>query len=312
MSNHYQIIHVFQLEKSKYFVYLDEPNKTDAEIMLSAEIQYDFLKKYRPLKIIKKIKQSNMFDLDNYVKQHMILFGYQHVRGGSYIDEILPIEQENLLTKELQTASNYVNTDKLLIKEIIRKYASVSISKKDILLEKTRVESIYLRYKKEKNAFDEIEKNDPEGFLKDLVWLKKTAFTNIEHYENGTLRCYLFSVINKEQRIRYVEILAKIKNIYQLFVTLTEKNLSAYPPYIKYPEFLFDDFFYHWRNVSSETAIENIEKFCHTYEYFTNTIINRMDELQYDINTWEKDIEWKTPRILYLLDKCFTGTHRIL
>jgi hypothetical protein len=312
MSNHYQIIYVFQLEKSKYFVYLDEPNKTDAETMLSAEIQYDFLKKYRPLKIIKKIKQSNMFDLDNYVKQYMILFGYQHVRGGSYIEELLSPQQEELLMKELNTASNYPNAHALLIKEVIRKYASVSMSKKDILLEKTRVESNYLRYKKEKNAFDEIEKNDPEGFLKDLVWLKKTAFTNIEYSENGTLQSYLFSVINKEQRIRYANVIAKIKNIYQLFVKLTEKNLSSHPPYIKYPEFLFDDFFYHWRNVSSETAIENIEKFCHTYEFFTNTIINRMDEVQYDINTWENDIEWKTRRILYLLDKCETETHRIL
>lgn len=304
-------IYVFQLEKSRYFLYSGEPDKTDAETMLSAEIQYDFLQKYRPIKVLKKIKSTGMFDLDNHVKQYMVMVGYQNVRGGSYIEEVLSPQQEDLLMKELNTASNYPNADALLIKELIRNYASVTMSKKDILLEKKRIETTYASYKKEKTEFDNIQKVDPEGFLKDLVWLKKTAFTNIEYCENKELNTYLFSIINKEQRIRYLQIIEKIKQIYQLFSSLTGK-VSEYPAYIKYPEFLLDDFFYHWRNVSSNVSIENLENFCYVYEYFTNTIINRMDEYQFDINTWENDIEWKTPRILYLLDKCLTGTHMIL
>lgn len=304
-------IYVFQLEKSRYFLYSGEPDKTDAEIMLSAEIQYDFLQKYRPIKVLKKIKSTGMFDLDNHVKQYMILVGCQNVRGGSYIEEVLSPQQEELLMKELQTASNYPNAHALLIKELIRNYASVTMSKKDILLEKKRIETSYSRYKKEKTEFDNIQKVDPEGFLKDLVWLKKTAFTNIEYCENKEVNTYLFSIINKEQRIRYLQIIEKIKQIYHLFSCLTGK-ISEYPAYIKYPEFLLDDFFYHLRNVSSNVSIENLENFCYVYEYFTNTIINRMDEYQFDINTWENDMEWKTPRILYLLDKCLDGTHMIL
>jgi hypothetical protein len=65
---------------------------------------------------------------------------------------------------------------------------------------------------------------DPEGFLKDLVWLKKTAFTNIEYCENKELKTYLFSIINKEQRARYLQIIEKIKQIYQLFCCLTKKS----------------------------------------------------------------------------------------
>lgn len=304
-------IYVFQLEKSRYFLYSGESDKTDAETMLSAEIQYDFLQKYRPIKVLKKIKSTGMFDLDNHVKQYMILVGYQNVRGGSYIEDVLSPQQEELLMKELQTASNYPNAHALLIKELIRNYASVTMTKKDILLEKKRIETSYSRYKKEKTEFDNIQKVDPEGFLKDLVWLKKTAFTNIEYCENKEVNTYLFSIINKEQRIRYLQIIEKIKQIYHLFSCLTGK-ISEYPAYIKYPEFLLDDFFYHLRNVSSNVSIENLENFCYVYEYFTNTIINRMDEYQFDINTWENDMEWKTPRILYLLDKCLDGTHMIL
>ena len=306
-----KIIYVFQLEKSRYFLYSGESDKTDAETMLSAEIQYDFLQKYRPIKVLKKIKSIGMFDLDNHVKQYMILVGYQNVRGGSYIEDVLSPQQEELLMKELQTASNYPNAHALLIKELIRNYASVTMTKKDILLEKKRIETSYSRYKKEKTEFDNIQKVDPEGFLKDLVWLKKTAFTNIEYCENKEVNTYLFSIINKEQRIRYLQIIEKIKQIYHLFSCLTGK-ISEYPAYIKYPEFLLDDFFYHLRNVSSNVSIENLENFCYVYEYFTNTIINRMDEYQFDINTWENDMEWKTPRILYLLDKCLDGTHMIL
>ena len=112
-------------------------------------------------------------------------------------------------------------------------------------------------------------------------------------------------------RVAYKSVIEKIKQIYHLFSCLTGK-ISEYPAYIKYPEFLLDDFFYHLRNVSSNVSIENLENFCYVYEYFTNTIINRMDEYQFDINTWENDMEWKTPRILYLLDKCLDGTHMIL
>ena len=138
-------IYVFQLEKSRYFLYSGESDKTDAETMLSAEIQYDFLQKYRPINVLKKIKSTGMFDLDNHVKQYMILVGYQNVRGGSYIEDVLSPQQEELLMKELQTASNYPNAHALLIKELIRNYASVTMTKKDILLEKKRIETSYSR-----------------------------------------------------------------------------------------------------------------------------------------------------------------------
>ena len=46
-----------------------------------------------------------------------------------------------------------------------------------------------------------------------------------------------------------------------------------------------------------------VQELCNSYEHMTNIIINKMDEKEFDVSTWGEDVEWKIPRVLYLLDK---------
>ena len=48
------------------------------------------------------------------------------------------------------------------------------------------------------------------------------------------------------------------------------------------------------------TQVEELSK---TYDHMANIIINKMDEKAFDVLSWGEDVEWKIPRILYLLDK---------
>jgi hypothetical protein len=42
---------------------------------------------------------------------------------------------------------------------------------------------------------------------------------------------------------------------------------------------------------------------CNRYEHMANIIINKMDEKAFDVSSWGDDVEWRTTRSLYLLDK---------
>lgn len=300
-----KIIYVFQLEQSKYFLYLSSASTsfhTKTQIMLEAEIEYDYLKKYKPIKIIKEFEYKNIFDVDSRIKEYMLYFGYDNVRGGSYSEEILTPGKIQFVMDELTTASNSIdNAYYHLTDELVKKYTKITFARKDILHEKNTWIENYKKYRQEKMQLEIIQKLNPEQFLKDLKWLKKTCFENIEYYTNGETQSYLFSLINKEQKIKYKELLVKIKQVYIYYSSYN--NTNNYLPCIKYPEFLFDDFFYHFNNIHTNKSIIAIEKFCQIYTLFANSIINKMDGYLFDVGSWDKYIEWKTPRVIYLLDK---------
>lgn len=307
-------IHVFELEQSKIFLYAcDASNKTDTEIILEAEIYHNYLKKYKPIKIIRKIKQTAVFGLDNYVKYYMIRYGYEHVRGGSYSNDILYDYQEQCLLKELETASeNMPYSDAM--NNILKKYANKTMSSTDILQEKKSVEIHFENYLKDKSHRDylflnfDISTFDGEKLLGDLEWLRKTCFKNVEVFENHQTKSFLFTINQKENIQKYKDLMEQLKKVYRVFSHLSESlgksvQIKENPIFVKHPEFLFDDFFYHFSRVHKDSSIENVEKFCRDFTYFINTVINMTEELKFNFQSYDKDIEWTTPRILFLLDK---------
>jgi hypothetical protein len=146
-------IYVFELEQSKIFLYCCDSSidKTDAEVTLEAEIYHNYLKKYKPIKIARKIKQTTVFDLDNYVKYYMIRYGYEHVRGGSYSNDVLYDYQEHCLLKEMETASDSPHIHTKSLQTIMETYSTKEWSSAEILQEKQRVEYNYKNYLKKVN-----------------------------------------------------------------------------------------------------------------------------------------------------------------
>jgi hypothetical protein len=77
--------------------------------------------------------------------------------------------------------------------------------------------------------------------------------------------------------------------------------------YIKYPNFLLDDFFCHWHRKHLEEYMKEVEIFCSIYEEMTNVIIQKMKEIESNIKTYDDDLEWKISRALYMLNKEYTN-----
>lgn len=61
--------------------------------------------KFKPIRILKIIPNSSVYDEDRYVKEYMTLYGIRKVRGGVYTDMIFP-KNITHLERELQYVKN--------------------------------------------------------------------------------------------------------------------------------------------------------------------------------------------------------------
>lgn len=295
---------ILMLDLQKIFVYACSQNdKSDYQIMLEAEIYYDYLKKYKPTSILQKIETDNPLDIDKYVKQYMIEYGVDHVRGGTYYQEDLSEDLLRALLCELDTVSTTINKkNEEMIANLIDTYAFKQMTKDEIQEQYILLANTYENYKREKQLYESIKIN---GFqmINDIIWIKNISIKNIEMYKENKENTFLYKMINKEYIKKYREVLLQLKKLYDIFMLTEHSHDPDINIYVKHPEFLLDDFFYHWHRIQLDEQIKQVKILCNTYEYMTNVIINKMSEKKFDMSSWGEDLDWKIPRALYLLDK---------
>lgn len=296
------MIIVFLLPLAKIFVYeCSENNKSDSQLMLEAELYYDYLKKYKPISIEKRYNIHDNLDIDKYVKLFMIKYGVDHVRGGSYSDEILSDSQLSILLCELETASDICKKRQASVNDLIQIYANNKMTKEEIMVEHQSLETTLATFKKDKREYESIQINGTQ-IIEHIQWIKFACSQIVDIYNTNKGASYLSRLVKKEFISKYKEVLVSLKTIYAI---CKEHNYSRYiyEVYIQFPQFLLDDFFYHLYRIHLTSYITQVEELCNSYEHMTNIIINKMDEKAFDVSTWGEDVEWRTTRALYLLDK---------
>lgn len=65
--------------------------------------------KHKPIEILKVIENASPFDEDRYVKEYMMKYGVENVRGGSYCSTELSDEQITSIQKEIRGATDKCN-----------------------------------------------------------------------------------------------------------------------------------------------------------------------------------------------------------
>lgn len=91
-------IYILKLEKGHFYV----GKTTDVEKRYQEHLRGSarWTKKFKPVGIDKVIKNASPFDEDKYVKEYMLKYGINMVRGGSYSNERLDdIQYESLKTE---------------------------------------------------------------------------------------------------------------------------------------------------------------------------------------------------------------------
>jgi hypothetical protein len=296
------IIYCLNLELNRIFLYVcSQNNKSDEHILLEAEIYYNYLQKYKPISIIKKIETAIDNDdndklLDIYVKENMIC-------GINTVHEEHCCFQDLTLFK-LDKIRHCKNANNEYVENLITKYLCKNRTMEEILFEKQELENTLEKYKKEKQELENIS-IDGSQIIENIRWIKEACSRNMNKNENEN------KFINKKENInRYRNILFLLNQVYTILTSSSSfstysKNISDI--YIKYPKFLLDDFFCHWHRIHLEEYMKEVEIFCSIYEEMTNVIIQKMKEIESNIKTYDDDLEWKISRALYMLNKEYTN-----
>jgi hypothetical protein len=313
-----------------YVILLEDNNiglhasiETDMEkVKIEFEIMNDFAKIHKPIAVTEMVEIGQDFELiDLNVKKYMKEYGMEKVRGGSYSAVILPSYMKFALDAELKTLSNYANDYLEKRQNIFDLYQTgadnISVS---------NVREEYDKYISAKNKYElckyiqdengEIYEINKDTLIKELEWvIEKIHFIqsvnkDLQIYEttNG-IRLFknmttgdMMSVtayfeLSQENKLRYQNIIKKIKGIVQLYFKLYEDDEDVVAKY-KYHKTIADENMF---QVSHYVDMNYVEELIRNTELFVYSIINKVDEYEFDVSTYPANFETNIKNRLYYL-----------
>jgi hypothetical protein len=265
-----------------------EETKSYARILFEAEILYDFTKEYLPESVYAKHIEECPVDLDKYVKYYMIWFGIDNVRGGSYINIDLPDYQQKTLLEEMNTAASNDDLSSLV------EYANEPHTKEEVIKRLALVRTNYTKYKKDLDSKIDIDVDDIRA---EINWIESYCKTVPEINTNT----YLFKIERPGNIKRYRLLLRDLSKMITIAIDVLELDIKE--PFVKYPQFVFDDFMYHHHRTHLERSMENMLYTVKQYNHILNVVENRKVERDFDIASWGPHAGREMPREIYLLEK---------
>lgn len=99
-------IYVLLCERNRYYV--GKTNRSLKKRVLEhfAGDGSEWTRRYKPIKLVEKIENADVFDEDKYTKIYMKKYGIDHVRGGAYTQFELPASTRMFLEREINGASD--------------------------------------------------------------------------------------------------------------------------------------------------------------------------------------------------------------
>lgn len=284
-------IYILQLTHRKIFVHASS-STMEEDIYREYCLLYEYSVQYKPIKIIDTILIENidfslnpyirnmfMYEINKYVKQYMfcypfimssnekptILDGIMNVRGGSYIDDILPPYIIKTLEHELKT---------MFIEDEL--YSSF-FTHQSFLTDENQ--QLYLNKKKKYDSFMKI---DMTLCLEHIQWLYSICTTETIHIRN-----------NKENIEKYKKTISFIKTLFPLYMNCVKENDekeidSPFMICMKYPEFTFDPYFYHNKRTKEYHFSDIDGTLWKTFELLYYTVYNKIEELKFDLSFFPK------------------------
>lgn len=264
-------LHIVLLENENVIAHLSEKH-AKSDIFEECSQLYEFAKQNKPESLIETLTISSLYEIDFHVKTYMHSYGMDHVRGGTYIDPQLTNEQRIILEKEFAIVDIVHEQDKIL--KYIENNPQGNIHEKLALLDS-------LKYCSIQNKKYEISRET----IRSIEWLQSTiefSKTYAEYFKNNNGQIHMRYEPNTCSK--YAHLIKVFKKLYEKVMILRDSIECDYPPYLENPEFIFDNFVYH---ISTPCAIlENYEAAIYMvgrFEYMCYILINRIDELEFDI-----------------------------
>ena len=275
------------------YILLHASLKTDiTEVKGECEKMYEITQLHKPVAILDMICHTKDLSLlDYYVKKYMLQYGIFYVRGGSYLEPILPEYLSKSLDNEFKTLESYKKKyNNPINNHMIPKYSPeyIELNEKYIYLEKYRC----IR------EFEDIEGKTyviSRDIIKDFKWISdkinffRSAILNLIDYEmnNGI-------IFNKKKDgclVSYFELNECNQSIYNYTIYNIKKIIEKF--FIIYK----DNPYKMCENENKKTIVDydivtlsnydgnQINELLKNTEFFIYSVINHLDELDFNLST---------------------------
>jgi len=320
-------LYAIELDSKKVFLHVSLPIKEQL-LFQECTILFDFVKKYPPIRVLNEIDLEDVLIVDYYVKYFMRHYGIDNVRGGNYTDEVLSNDVLTRLKMEIGKTSADYERDNELYEYLVLYYKMIDLDRlKEI--EKLNNQLEIYKAKQELVGLFSTDKN----IIADLEWLTDEIKNKRDIYDLpvDTIQ-KLYKVIYKTPSILslkkngefdyYNNVMIKIVDLIDKYALLTSdfsenipcvgvrnrihsiiENKIEITTLLKYPRFTFDNIILHphiinnWSSYT-ENSLELIDKIT-TMAY---TLINFLDELNYDLSILPEYFEKKTRYSILFLE----------
>jgi hypothetical protein len=263
------------------------------------ELCYEFVNISKPIKILSTYYIFDVLEIDKYVKEYMLKYGIDNVRGGSYIEIILPDYKIKSLENELSLNMNKFSKKALMINNIIEKYNDMDIEdrkiEKNILFNKL---DEFNQLKKDYSYYGTLISSPA------IVRIDRNIINNLDWLHNHILYNDINDfVITKDAKFIYNETILLLKKLAKLFFERFPDYDFKPTLYYQRPDVIFDRIFIHKRYFNDweqtiRTAVEVYNKF----EFMYYKLLNCIEELEFDLSTFSEDFEEEAQLTIKHLD----------
>jgi hypothetical protein len=278
-------VYAIELTGNRYIVHPSTQTEANA-IIRECKIIYDCTREYEPIEVCESfyLDQDTPISIDYFVKKYMLSYGIENVRGGSYYQSDLSEFQKKVLEYEF-TIPDIISKNTIFLKDYETNYAN----EPDL---EYAINSIKQKWTAKHETLKSLRQTPgnviiDRSFIGKLEWLKNTMDLIVMTKSYNHLYHTAFSpIMTNEFMQRYQNVIPCLKHLYKQGSHLRDNIIFEPMIYLENPEFLFDVIMCHSQTKSIETVNEaytSAIKLCERFEYMTYLVINRSDEIIFDI-----------------------------
>jgi hypothetical protein len=281
-------LYVITLENEKWMLHVSKQTES-AKIFTECKLLYSFVKNNHPLSIHESIDITSELETNMYVKKYMSFYGIENVRGGSYSTEVLDDHLQRTLYHELGYSFPIIESELDIVENIMNNCECFpKLSKNNLDELKNHIEEKLNDYYNTKNAYESVKSycvgdkivEIDRTFIDDLDWLSNISKLNYD------IPAYK---INHDIHMNYQIILKKMNAIYNIFLKISRNNLVFEPAiYLQKPYVCLDNYVYHFRKNHLNNENNKMEELLSAYEYMFYFVLNRKEELEFDLSTFTR------------------------
>ena len=274
-------VYVLLLQNNKWLLHVSD-NISTTSLHIECRLLYDFAKTNLPISTYEQFAVIDALQIDYYVKQYMYCYGVDNVRGGSYADEFLSSHQILLLNRELSLSFRDYKQNNNIVSAVLSKYHMIDVwTDNDVTRELAELNAELTKYQRIKQL---VQDSKYIGVGDNKIVIDRRMIDDVE-WINGLLTIDHID-ITKSDRLRYANIMQKLKAIIPVYLKLID-NCVELDIYDTCPGFAFDLFCYHRKNKTEMSQrLTEAKHILFRFENILYRIINRHDEWAFALSTY--------------------------